>query len=100
MFLVSKTVQKLDPRMRQVFPEQSLEPLPASSYPQERERAMPKTKSYVGIDISKDYLDLHQLPQDKAARFETTPEGKSKLITYLKRRKPSLIVIEGLRLLR
>ena len=56
---------------------------------------MPKINSYVGIDISKDHLDLHQLPQDRAARFESNPEGISKLITYLKRRKPTLIVIEA-----
>lgn len=56
---------------------------------------MPKVKVFVGIDISKDHLDLHLLPQDKAARFEANPEGISKLITYLKRQKPSLIVIEA-----
>jgi transposase len=62
---------------------------------QERERTMPKVNAYIGIDISKDHLDLHQLPQDRAARFEANPEGISKLITYLKRRKPTLIVIEA-----
>jgi len=56
---------------------------------------MPKVNAYIGIDISKDHLDLHQLPQDRAARFEANPEGISKLITYLKRRKPTLIVIEA-----
>jgi len=56
---------------------------------------MPKDNVYVGLDISKDHLDLHQLPQDRAARFESNPEGISKLITYLKRRKPTLIVIEA-----
>ena len=56
---------------------------------------MSKVKSYVGIDIAKDHLDLHQLPQDGTAHFETNPEGISKLVTYLKRRKPALIVIEA-----
>lgn len=57
---------------------------------------MPKSRLvYFGIDISKDHLDLHQLPQDRAARFEANPEGIGKLITYLKRRKPTLIVIEA-----
>lgn len=51
--------------------------------------------AYFGIDISKDHLDLHQLPQDRDARFEANPEGISQLITYLKRRKPTLIVIEA-----
>lgn len=50
--------------------------------------------AYFGIDISKDHLDLHQLPQDRDARFEANPEGIRQLITYLKRRKPTLIVIE------
>lgn len=57
---------------------------------------MSKAKaSYIGIDISKDHLDLHQLPQDRAADFEFTAEGIGKLLTYLKRRKPTLIVIEA-----
>lgn len=57
---------------------------------------MPESRLvYFGIDISKDHLDLHQLPQDRAARFEANPEGIGKLITYLKRRKPTLIVIEA-----
>jgi len=62
---------------------------------QERERTMPKVNAYIGIDISKDHLDLHQLPQDRAAHFESNTEGIIKLITYLKRRKPTLIVIEA-----
>jgi len=96
LFLVLKTAQKLDPRMSPVFPERSLEPLKASSHLQEREKTMPKSRLvYFGIDISKDHLDLHQLPQDRAARFEANPEGIGKLITYLKRRKPTLIVIEA-----
>ena len=51
--------------------------------------------SYVGLDVSKSYIDLHQLPQDRSARFEYDPEGISKLVGYLKRRKPTLVVIEA-----
>jgi len=51
--------------------------------------------SYIGLDISKSYIDLHQLPQERAARFEYAPEGIAKLLAFLKRRKPALIVIEA-----
>jgi transposase len=51
--------------------------------------------SYIGLDVSKSFIDLHQLPQDRSARFVYDPEGISKLITYLKRRKPTLIVMEA-----
>ena len=50
---------------------------------------------YVGIDISKDNLDLYQLPQERAARFAYSDVDLPKLITYIKRRKPSLIVMEA-----
>lgn len=50
---------------------------------------------YFGLDISKDSLDLHQLPQDRAARFGYTDDDLPKLVTYLKRRKPELIVMEA-----
>jgi transposase len=51
--------------------------------------------SYIGLDVSKNYIDLHQLPQERAARFEYAPEGIAKLVTFLKRRKPVLIVMEA-----
>ena len=50
---------------------------------------------YVGIDISKDNLDLCQLPQETAARFDYNDDDLRKLVTYLKRRKPTLIVMEA-----
>ena len=54
-----------------------------------------KKSSYIGLDISKSYIDLHQLPQGRDARFENTPEDIAKLATFLKRRKPALIVMEA-----
>jgi transposase len=54
-----------------------------------------KKLSYIGLDVSKNYIDLHQLPRKRGARFTYEPEGISKLITYLKRRKPTLIVMEA-----
>lgn len=54
-----------------------------------------KKLSYIGLDISKNYIDLHQLPQKRDARFDYTSEGISKLLTFLKRRKPTLIVMEA-----
>jgi transposase len=78
------------------FPEQSLEP-PGGEFASARKgKSMSKPRTvFFGIDISKEHLDLHQLPQDRAARFEVNSEGISKLITYLKRRKPALIVMEA-----
>ena len=87
--------ESLIPGSQWFFPEQSFEP-PGELALQEWERTVNKSRlSYVGIDISKDHLDLHQLPQDRASSFEANSEGISKLITYLKRRKPTLIVIEA-----
>lgn len=54
-----------------------------------------KKPSYIGLDISKSYVDLHQLPQERTARFEYDHEGITKLVTFLKRRKPALIVAEA-----
>mgnify|MGYP001191730954 FL=1 len=54
-----------------------------------------KTPSYVGLDISKSFIDLHQLPQGRNARFEYEQEGLSKLVTFLKKHKPALIVLEA-----
>lgn len=54
-----------------------------------------KKLSYIGLDISKSFIDLHQLPQERKARFIYEPDGISKLVTFLKRRKPALIVIEA-----
>ena len=54
-----------------------------------------KKLSYIGLDVSKNYIDLHQLPQKRGARFTYDPEGISKLITYLKRRNPALVVMEA-----
>ncbi|MFC1537303.1 IS110 family transposase [Gemmatimonadota bacterium] len=51
--------------------------------------------SYIGLDVSKSYIDLHQLPQERAARFEYDQEGIIKLVSFLKRRKPALIVMEA-----
>jgi len=51
--------------------------------------------SYIGLDVSKSYIDLHQLPQERVARFEYEKEGISKLVSFLKKRKPALIVIEA-----
>ena len=50
---------------------------------------------YFGLDISKDSLDLHQLPQDQAAWFAYNDDDLPKLVTYLKRRRPALIVMEA-----
>lgn len=54
-----------------------------------------KVQTFVGIDLAKDSFDLYQLPQNRAMRFETSSEGIEKLLSYLKKRKPELIVMEA-----
>ena len=76
-----------------LLPEQSLEPFRRARIC--KEGGNMSNPSYVGLDVSKSYIDLHQLPQDRSARFEYDPEGISKLVGYLKRRKPTLVVIEA-----
>ena len=63
-----KTAEKLDHRMPQVFPEQSLEPLARARICKEGSNM--HKPSYISLDVSKSYIDLHQLPQEQAARFE------------------------------
>jgi len=79
--------------MRILLPEQSLEPQErARIYKAGSDMAKP---SYVGLDISKSFIDLHQLPQERVARFENEPEGIAKLVSYLKKHRPALAVLEA-----
>jgi transposase len=38
------------------------------------------TESFVGIDVSKDHLDVHRLPEGTARRFDNTPAGIAALV--------------------
>jgi len=50
---------------------------------------------YIGIDVAKDNLDLFQLPQETTSRFSYDDDGLRKIVTYIKRRRPTLIVMEA-----
>jgi transposase len=50
---------------------------------------------FVGIDVSKDRLDVHLLPEDEAFVIERNGRGLASLVERLKRLVPSLVVVEA-----
>lgn len=50
---------------------------------------------YAGIDVSKDRLDVHVLPQSEAFSVERNGKGLATLIERLKPLSPNLIVVEA-----
>jgi transposase len=52
------------------------------------------TPSTIGVDISKDFLDIHRLPDGEAQRFENTKSGYKKLIRWLSETPVERIVYE------
>lgn len=50
---------------------------------------------FVGIDVSKDVLDLFVRPSGKTSRCPNSPEGISALIGLLREIKPELVVLEA-----
>ena len=53
------------------------------------------TKTFAGIDVSKNHLDVHVLPDDTAFQTGSSTRDITKLITKLKKLKVDLIVIEA-----
>jgi transposase len=51
--------------------------------------------TYVGIDVSKDRLDVHVLPQDEAFIVERNGRGLADLVERLKAFAPSLVAVEA-----
>jgi transposase len=51
--------------------------------------------TYVGIDVSKDRLDVHVLPQDEAFSVERNGKGLGELVERLKSLAPSLVTVEA-----
>lgn len=51
--------------------------------------------TYVGIDVSKDRLDVHVLPQDEAFSVERNGKGLAALVERLKSFAPSLVAVEA-----
>ncbi|MBM3626043.1 MAG: IS110 family transposase, partial [Alphaproteobacteria bacterium] len=50
---------------------------------------------YVGIDVSKDRLDVHTLPQGAAFTVGRNGEGVARLVERLKGLSPTLIALEA-----
>jgi transposase len=50
---------------------------------------------FVGIDVSKPYLDVHRLPDQAARRFDNSAAGHRSLIEWLGERPVGLIVLEA-----
>jgi transposase len=54
-----------------------------------------KAKSNVGIDVSKDWLDVHILPADERLRVPNSCEGIRQLKRWLRRFELALVVVEA-----
>jgi len=54
-----------------------------------------KANSNVGIDVSKDWLDVHVLPAEQRLRVPNTCEGVRQLKRWLKRFDLALVVVEA-----
>ncbi len=52
-------------------------------------------KTHVGIDVSKDKLDVHILPSHDSFTVEQTAEGLDQLVSRLKNAEPAIIAIEA-----
>ena len=53
------------------------------------------TSSYVGIDVSKERLDVAVLGEKQAWQVENTKEGIEKLVQQIQKVRPELIVVEA-----
>src|SRR5688572_15346144 len=53
------------------------------------------TSSYVGIDVSKDKLDVAMLGEELTWQMDNTPDGIAQLVQQLAEMQPELIVVES-----
>lgn len=53
------------------------------------------SESYVGVDVSKSLLDVNVLPSKTSYQFLNDDKGVQKLITFLNKMNPTLIVFES-----
>lgn len=56
---------------------------------------MEVTETYVGVDVSKDILDIAAQPYQQARKFENNDAGINKAVAYLKKLTPTLVVMEA-----
>jgi transposase len=50
---------------------------------------------YVGIDIAQERLDVHALPQGATSTYSNSPDGVERLLGYLKKTAPVVVVMEA-----
>jgi transposase len=53
------------------------------------------SESFVGIDVSRDYLDLHERPSDRHQRYANDDAGIEAIVVRMLELKPTLIVVEA-----
>jgi transposase len=53
------------------------------------------TERFLGIDVSKDRLDVRVRPDGTARLFDNTPEGLDQLLDWLRTLNPTLVVVEA-----
>ena len=56
---------------------------------------MTATECFVGIDVSKDHLDVHVRPAGTARRFPNTDAGHRRVLKFLTPLAPTLVVLEA-----
>ena len=56
---------------------------------------MGNTETYVGVDVSKDTLDVAAHPRQQAKSFKNNDTGIGEAVTYLKKLAPALVVMEA-----
>ncbi len=56
---------------------------------------MENTRTYVGVDVSQDTLDIAAHPRQQVMQFRNNEAGISGAVTYLKRLVPVLVVMEA-----
>lgn len=60
-----------------------------------RNSTVPATPAFIGIDVSKERLDLHARPAGSAMSYEYTDAGINELVAYVRPLQPTLIVLEA-----
>lgn len=53
------------------------------------------SRTFVGVDVCKDYLDAHARPAGTAQRFENTPAGIEQLVAWVRPLAPERVVFES-----
>lgn len=56
---------------------------------------MPHEQQFIGIDVSKKFLDVHRLPSGQAQRFTNELAGWRKLASWINQEPPTLICLEA-----